>query len=444
MPPPLVPQNAVIAINVQDPVHGLTQIAITIRVLHRNQHGIPIVDIACDMLPGVVSDPEILFGVAIRRTYDEALRQYNLQRNPVTDMVQFTLESEALNHTHNNYWASDRVLVVNALDDALQKWEESIQSGGDMDLSDSTIQFRFQYTLNTPNIQPRHRVRGITRIRLGRVDHRVRTGRVDRRVRQRDLSKKMWNHICVEDLFFQKYLFMIPIREVGHCFIMAFLVSQCRTYIYHESNLIHIEETQPKQNGNDCHNDKGYIYLNDLPTALIPFMKQHLPFLINDQNQFILFNPYKPEGKVNSWETNEQLQILDFLAIFILDYVQRHYTATIDEEDLLSVGQAFATVFQMYIHIHRLECQSVEIECFHGSNQPLDKERHLHIMLQYQEDETDHCHGILDVRDLIRPYTTKCQVSPSGYCEYCHLVKTSNNCTVEEGLKHIMKCRYSF
>ena len=164
MPPPLVPQNAVIAINVQDPVHGLTQIAITIRVLHCNQHGIPIVDIACDMLPGIVSDPEILFGVAIRRTYDEALRQYNLQRNPVTDMVQFTLESEALARTQNNYWASDRVLDVNALDDALQKWEEAIQSGGDMDLSDSTIQFRFQYTLNTPNIQPRHRVRRITRI----------------------------------------------------------------------------------------------------------------------------------------------------------------------------------------------------------------------------------------------------------------------------------------
>jgi hypothetical protein len=76
-------------------------------------------------------------------------------------------------------------------------------------------------------------------------------------------------------------------------------------------------------------------------------------------------------------------------------FVQDNYNEPIQWGNLQSMAIAFATVYQVYINVHRLECQGGErVEVFYPRtvipSHPAAthvQEKHIHMMLQYNEED---------------------------------------------------------
>ena len=56
----------------------------------------------------------------------------------------------------------------------------------------------------------------------------------------------------------------------------------------------------------------------------------------------------------------------------------------------------------------------------------------------------DHSYSMLNIRKWCQPYQSANRVNLVGYCDYCCIVKTANNCTKAQGLQHLNECRGTF
>ena len=113
--------------------------------------------------------------------------------------------------------------------------------------------------------------------------------------------------------------------------------------------------------------------------------------------------------------------------------------------NLEEVCVAYAEVFQVIIHIRRLEIQGNRHQFFYHPSRKtaLTAEKHITLML-VDECNVDHCHSMLDIRKWCQPYQTANRINVTGYCDYCCKVKTQNNRSKAQDLLHMNECRGAF
>ena len=205
--------------NVVDPVVGNQTLQYTVRTLRPG----PVTDIFLQLLTDQVSDPETIFQAAIDITYKEACQRNNINAKENDDYVRFSMETDALDQ---HVWVSDTTKVSSCLNDALLKWDNALQSDPDLSFENKILKMNFQYTFYRLPPNP-VAVRGPKR-----NSHPARVKKA-----------RMWNPVTLDALFCMPHLFQIPYLEEGHCFTLAFMVSQCRLYLYKNGRLDEIYES---------------------------------------------------------------------------------------------------------------------------------------------------------------------------------------------------------
>jgi len=106
---------------------------------------IPVVQIRANILPGNVDAPEIIFGQAMQATYAQALQVAGRTMND-GDMVQIQIHHDGVTG-NGGYWGSSNDLVITMLDTLVEQWEQAMQSGDEVDLSQGALEMFFTYTL---------------------------------------------------------------------------------------------------------------------------------------------------------------------------------------------------------------------------------------------------------------------------------------------------------
>ena len=117
----------------------------------------------------------------------------------------------------------------------------------------------------------------------------------------------------------------------------------------------------------------------------------------------------------------------------------------INMNNLEEVCEAYAEVFQVIIHIRRLEIQGGRHQFFYHPSQKTSHatEKHITLML-VDECNVDLSYSILNIRKWCQPYQSANHVNLVGYCDYRCKVKTRNNTTKAQGLQHMNECRGTF
>ena len=114
-----------------------------------------------------------------------------------------------------------------------------------------------------------------------------------------------------------------------------------------------------------------------------------------------------------------------------------------DVNNFEAVGNAYASVFQVHIHIRRFETQGEQTHIFYAPNVKTS-ERHIILFLENQDNVYDHCHAVTHIRDWVKSRKTAARMKVTGYCDYWCDSKSSNNITVSKSIQYINQCRRSF
>ena len=116
------------------------------------------------ILPGTVKSPNILFKFALEEAYAAATYFMGLHAKPESDTARMLVKHEEL-QSHNHMWSSSTYIVgeSHALNEILQNWENAMQSGEEVDLSNGSIEFIVQYTLTREHEPAQNRVGANTR-----------------------------------------------------------------------------------------------------------------------------------------------------------------------------------------------------------------------------------------------------------------------------------------
>ena len=100
----------------------------------RGRNNIPIVQVLCDVLPGDVDAPIIIFGACLERAYALALTTAGRQAHPLTDTVYVTIGHAGL-EKNGGHWGSMPFPITTALESIVEAWDQAMQSGTPIDLS---------------------------------------------------------------------------------------------------------------------------------------------------------------------------------------------------------------------------------------------------------------------------------------------------------------------
>ena len=173
----------------------------------RRRRAITIVDVHVSILAGTVKAPNIIFKLALQEYYAAATAFAILPAHPNTDTIRMLIKHDQLT-SHNHMWSSSTTIIGQGegLHQILEDWENAMQSGEEVDLSQGAIEIIFQFVL-TRNIAPNNN-------RVGAY---------------KDRKEKMYNRICINDIFRKdKTLMDIPHTNEKVCFPMSFISAQCR------------------------------------------------------------------------------------------------------------------------------------------------------------------------------------------------------------------------
>jgi hypothetical protein len=113
--------------------------------------------------------------------------------------------------------------------------------------------------------------------------------------------------------------------------------------------------------------------------------------------------------------------------------------------NLEEVCQAYVEVFQVIIHIQRLEIQGNRHQFFYHPSRKtaLTAEKHIKLML-VDECNVEHCYSMLDIWKWCQPYQRENRTNVPGYCDYCCKIQTQSNCNKDKALMHMNECRGTF
>ena len=384
----------------------------------RRQRQIPIVDVRVTVLAGTVKSPNILFKFALEEGYAAATHFMGLPVKPETDTVRMLIKHNEL-QSHNHIWSSSTFVIGHgsALNEILQNWENAMQSGEEVDLSNGAIEFIIQYTL-TREHEP-----AVNRVGAGEYVYGAKyAARKD----------KMYNRISLNDIFEKdNTLLNIPHTMEKICFPMAFLSSQCRYFEKNASGtILEIIESGSQLKGSYIKNKKPNLFIACPPHLLC--LQVFFPCFYFE-NQICLFNCYKIDLKKLS---PSHLTVWIQLCQYIHHYVETILQHEVDMNNLEEVCNAYCEVFDVIIHIRRMELQGHRVHYYFHQNTN-SAERHVTIMLTNHNDEYDHCYSFLDIRKFVKSNESADRVNMAGYCDYCLKVKTSCNESREKAFLHL-------
>jgi hypothetical protein len=208
----------------------------------RRQRQVPIVDVRVTILPGTVKSPNILFKFALEEAYAASTHFMGLHAKPESDTVRMLIKHEEL-QSHNHIWSSSTCIVgeSHALNEILQNWENAMQSGEEVDLSNGSIEFIIQFTLTR--------------------EHKPAANRIGANYKQH--KDKMYNRIHLRDIFDKDQTILdIPHTIEKVCFPMAFISSQCRFFEKNASGMIvEIIESGKESRVTFIENKKPHLFI---------------------------------------------------------------------------------------------------------------------------------------------------------------------------------------
>ena len=119
-------------------------IAIETEITRETRGQIPIVCVRASILPGGVNDPERIFEEAMRDSYAAALQNAALQASD-EDTVQLQVHHDGIT-ANGGWWGSQNLPIGNALPDFVESWNNAMQSGDYVDLSQGALEILFTFT----------------------------------------------------------------------------------------------------------------------------------------------------------------------------------------------------------------------------------------------------------------------------------------------------------
>lgn len=255
-----------------------------------------------------------------------------------------------------------------------------------------------------------------------------------------DLKKRIFHHASIEQFFqHSKSVLQVPNTwKEGYCLAMAFMKSECRTYLVDGTETFETE-AHPFQP------DKGEYAIAPILPAFAPLMDQDCDFITGDS--LLLFNPYKyPSGETGDPSIKFAMKPPD-------DVVQKWYQAAqnlhlfvseevgaeLDENSEASL-QAYADVFDVHIALYNLEVRGRRTVVVKPRSAPedlrkTDKFRVVSLLIA-----DSHCSAITNLRAFLKNNTSANRSSRHNYCVFCEKATTSNNQTAAEATAHFLTC----
>ena len=225
------------------------------------------------------------------------------------------------------------------------------------------------------------------------------------------MRRRMYNRNIFSDLFrYKDAVRQTPFTDESLCWPMSFLYCCLRRYIINENKVIDVNENTPIS--------RHSILPNNL-YRMIPVVNKELGVLLlsiapqviykdeNNNYSIVLFNPYKTKDRCsslalcNTWLLEEcttpiQLGVWQEIAKNIHHFVcEKTNSPNLLWTDLDGCGKAYADVFQVIIHIVRVEAGMKRAKIYHPVIQ-LDYTILDHDYLLFGDDKEnfDHCHAV--------------------------------------------------
>lgn len=410
------------------------QIAIEIQNNGRQQiRQIPVYMVTATILAGAIDNPEILFGAGLQAAYADVLALANRAAN-AEDFVRMGVHLDGLKSNHGAFYTLNLRIRgdddTTALHQFVIAWEEVQQSDDQLHLNDGGLELKFTFTLAGDHHPP-----------VEHVGHRT--------------KKTMYCRQIYDDYYTKTdALKRTPVTPDQQCWPMAFLSCQLRRIHLDETKqkVIQLEETKRESNlvPSTLHRS---IELENFEDRLL--FTQHAPHFVDPLNPaLILFHPFKKikqrvnnvyEYFLNDAETVGELNAWVRAAEILHTYVEQQLERAVNKNNLVEVGQAYADVFEVYIHVLRVECQLEETNLFCPAVTLQDTIMdHIYIVLGDNQGNSEHAHAVTNRRKMMYRLQRVNVMGLHNYCDFCKHVTENKNVNVEEGLKHISECRKKF
>ena len=174
-------------------------------------------------------------------------------------------------------------------------------------------------------------------------------------------------------------------------------------------------------------------------------------FSYEQLSYFIICNPHKTKktanGRVTEYYLNEDLNtayktswVLGAKALH--QYVKKKKGNDNLDVTYLSTIQAYADVFNIVIHVLRVECQLHETDIFIPESKIITK--HVYVLFGDSEGNYEHCHAVTNRRKMFSHVCSGSPIFAHNYCDFCGQHKTHSNQTIEEALVHVNECMKKF
>ena len=254
------------------------------------------------------------------------------------------------------------------------------------------------------------------------------------------IKSKLFHHTSIEEFYhFSKAVLLVPNTwSQGYCLAMAFIKSQCRTYLSDGSD---VTETKPFK----LQAKEGDYYPH------IPILPQYLEAIIGDcdfveGDQLVLFNPFKYSSEEEEQDVKYCLKPSDIIiqkwyaaAKNLHLFVETQLGMELDENSEATL-QAYADVFEVYISIHNLEVRGKRTSVIkpRSANVDVRKDVSFHVVSLLISDQ--HCSAITCLRTFLRNTVSANRSSVFNYCVFCEKLSTSNNQSKAEATSHFTTC----
>lgn len=417
---------------------------------HRvNSRQIPVYLVTVTLLPGAIDDPKILFGGALHAAYNDVLAEAH--RHPhASDMVRMEIHHEDIKKNHGHFTCLNLPIrgpngdkEDYALDLFVDEWMKIQQSDDTVHLNHGGLTLAFQFTLSGA-LEPLHNP---ANAHMGATKQRAKKGGMY--VRR------------IYDDFYTKHgaLKKTPSTAQGLCFPMAFLGCQNRrVFLHDDGNVWKVEETKAVLRPRNRHipsllNRLVWIRSRE-DAALIRTHAFHMYTFKNNYPHIVLFHPYKTitsftqckyEYKLDEAETEGALNAWVRAAEIIHEHVETTLGTPVDVHDFNTCVQAYANVFQVHIHILRVECQLQQTELFVPATNPRsmahDVEDHIYVVFGDGDGNYQHCHAVCNRRAMLHTPDRRNEHYVLNYCDTCGTVSDGSNVSQREALAHMNACR---
>lgn len=408
---------------------------------HREIRHIPVYLVKVNILPGSIDNPEVLFGAGMQAAYADVL-ELTHRRPHQDDRVVMGVYHENLRSNHGSFYLLNRSIRGEGPHDTALKhyvdaWEEVQQSDDTVHLNEGPLKLEFTFTLaDLAGPPPR------VHLPMGAHNHHN--------------KKKMYQRTIYDDFYTNtNALKKTPDTAEGLCWPMAFLACQLRRHGLDETGekIITLKETEAEKNPHTPTPLHRTIPIHS--EADIRLFTTHSPHICcqhNGELQLLLFNPYRVvvsrvdnvyKYRLEDAQTLGELDAWKTAARLIHAHVEIKKGVPVNMHNFYESLQAYADVFEVHIHVLRVECQLNESHVFHPSSTEETPPRfidHIYVVFGDAEGNFHHAHAVTNRRKMLYKHNSVNDISLHNYCDYCATQTQNNHLSKQEGLKHMSNC----